>query len=271
MLRFRLPLVMMEGSDTPTKGQKMGVRVFSGYSMRAFKRMGYEDTWIGGRRVAKKLGACFSSWVPGVPRIVVGWYSCLGKITTCVSCYRCIHEYMDVYSEAKKPDASELINSPFGGRYCGPIPPRRRISLYQVLSLGFFTDKNSSYPELFGGRYSFINESWFPAEGAKLVELNRALPSCALFQGDSYQEFPHYLGSQLQGFGVLALDPRHSVCPQERIQHYLGIGLPPSVYLALAALGLMLDRVELGPDDSSTAFPLKLELVKYRWLHGEHF
>nr|CAD7399757.1 unnamed protein product [Timema poppensis] len=131
------------GARYSRQGLGNGVRVLSGYSMRAFKRMGSEDTWIGGLKVAKKLGACFPSRVPGVPRIVVGW---------------CIHEYMDVYSEAKKPDASELINSPFGGRYCGPIPPRRRISLYQVLSLGFFTDKNSSYPELFGGRYSFINE-----------------------------------------------------------------------------------------------------------------
>ncbi|XP_021914332.1 cubilin isoform X4 [Zootermopsis nevadensis] len=73
----------------------------------------------------------------------------------------CIHEYMDVYSEVQQPDASELVNSPFGGRYCGPIPPRRRISLYRALALGFYTDKNTSYPELFSGIYVFINDSTY--------------------------------------------------------------------------------------------------------------
>ncbi|XP_063244265.1 cubilin [Bacillus rossius redtenbacheri] len=71
----------------------------------------------------------------------------------------CVHEYIDVYSEVQQPKASELINSPFGGRFCGPIPPRRRISLYHVLALGFYTDKNTSFPELFEGRYAFINDS----------------------------------------------------------------------------------------------------------------
>ncbi|XP_067008195.1 bone morphogenetic protein 1 [Anabrus simplex] len=66
---------------------------------------------------------------------------------------------MDVYAEVQQPDPSELINSPFGGRYCGPIPPRRRISLYRTLALGFYTDKNATYPALFSGRYAFINDS----------------------------------------------------------------------------------------------------------------
>ncbi|KRT80064.1 CUB domain-containing protein, partial [Oryctes borbonicus] len=70
----------------------------------------------------------------------------------------CIHEYMDVYSEVSQPDPSELINSPFGGRYCGPIPPRRRISLYRAIALAFYTDKNISTSDLFSGRYQFIND-----------------------------------------------------------------------------------------------------------------
>ncbi|XP_023718957.1 bone morphogenetic protein 1 isoform X3 [Cryptotermes secundus] len=73
----------------------------------------------------------------------------------------CIHEYMDMYSEVQQPDTSELINSPFGGRYCGLIPPRRRISLYRALALGFYTDKNASHPELFSGIYAFINDSTY--------------------------------------------------------------------------------------------------------------
>lgn len=70
----------------------------------------------------------------------------------------CVHEYMDVYSEVVQPDAAELINSPFGGRYCGPIPPRRRVSLYRALALAFYTDKNVSTSNLFTGRFSFIND-----------------------------------------------------------------------------------------------------------------
>ncbi|KAK9744250.1 CUB domain [Popillia japonica] len=66
---------------------------------------------------------------------------------------------MDVYSEVAQPDPGELINSPFGGRYCGPIPPRRRVSLYRAIALAFYTDKNVSTSDLFSGRYQFINDS----------------------------------------------------------------------------------------------------------------
>lgn len=65
---------------------------------------------------------------------------------------------MDIYAEVQSPDPAELINSPFGGRYCGPIPPRRRISLYRAIALSFYTGKNETVPDLFEGRYSFINE-----------------------------------------------------------------------------------------------------------------
>lgn len=71
---------------------------------------------------------------------------------------RCGLEYMDVYAEVQSSDPAELINSPFGGRYCGPIPPRRRVSLYRAIALSFYTAKNQTVPELFEGRYNFINE-----------------------------------------------------------------------------------------------------------------
>lgn len=64
---------------------------------------------------------------------------------------------MDIYAEVQTSDAADLINSPFGGRYCGPIPPRRRISMYRAIALSFFTNKNETLPDLFTGRYSFIN------------------------------------------------------------------------------------------------------------------
>ncbi|XP_034938400.1 bone morphogenetic protein 1 isoform X2 [Chelonus insularis] len=71
----------------------------------------------------------------------------------------CAHEYMDVYTEIRSENATKLIETPFGGRYCGPIPPRRRVSLYRGIALSFYTDKNITLPSLFSGRYAFINAS----------------------------------------------------------------------------------------------------------------
>lgn len=71
----------------------------------------------------------------------------------------CVHEYMDVYAEVVSPDSADLINSPFGGRYCGPIPPRRRVSFFRSIALAFYTDKNVSTSDLFTGLYAFIDDS----------------------------------------------------------------------------------------------------------------
>ncbi|XP_037976110.2 cubilin isoform X2 [Plutella xylostella] len=73
----------------------------------------------------------------------------------------CMHEYMDIYSEMASLEAGELVNSAFGGRYCGPIPPRRRVSLHRAVALSFFTDNNYTPPTLFTGSYEFINSSEF--------------------------------------------------------------------------------------------------------------
>lgn len=66
---------------------------------------------------------------------------------------------MDIYAEIQSSDPAELINSPFSGRHCGPIPPRRRISLYRAIALSFFTNKNVTSSDVFDGVYKFINES----------------------------------------------------------------------------------------------------------------
>lgn len=68
-----------------------------------------------------------------------------------------MHEYMDIYSEMASLEAGELVNSAFGGRYCGPIPPRRRVSLHRAVALAFFTDHTYTPPTLFAGTYRFIN------------------------------------------------------------------------------------------------------------------
>ncbi|XP_055908933.1 uncharacterized protein LOC129943472 isoform X2 [Eupeodes corollae] len=79
--------------------------------------------------------------------------SAVGELPTCV------HEYMDIYSEVQSSDPADLINSPFGGRFCGTIPPRRRISMHRAIAISFFTNKNVSEPDLFEGYYRFLNAS----------------------------------------------------------------------------------------------------------------
>ncbi|XP_020283606.1 bone morphogenetic protein 1 isoform X2 [Pseudomyrmex gracilis] len=71
----------------------------------------------------------------------------------------CIHEYMDIYSEIRSENTTKLVETPFGGRFCGPIPPRKRVSLYQGIALSFYTNKNVTYPGVFGGFYRFFNAS----------------------------------------------------------------------------------------------------------------
>lgn len=71
--------------------------------------------------------------------------------------FSCGHEYMDLYTEIRSENTSKLVETPFGGRFCGPIPPRRRVSLYQGIALSFYTDKNITFPSLFSGTYAFIN------------------------------------------------------------------------------------------------------------------
>ncbi|GBP77687.1 Dorsal-ventral patterning tolloid-like protein 1 [Eumeta japonica] len=73
----------------------------------------------------------------------------------------CMHEYLDIYSELASLEAGELVNSAFGGRYCGPIPPRRRVSLHRAIALAFFTDKPYTPATLFAGTFQFINSSEF--------------------------------------------------------------------------------------------------------------
>ena len=55
--------------------------------------------------------------------------------------FRCFHEHLDMFTEIEKPDSQPLIETPFGGRFCGNNAPRERISLYQSLSLVFLTDR----------------------------------------------------------------------------------------------------------------------------------
>ena len=69
---------------------------------------------------------------------------------------RCYHEHLDLFTEIKRQDVSSLIETPFGGRYCGKIPPRSRISLYRYLSFVFNSDRDNVTEVRFSGTFRFI-------------------------------------------------------------------------------------------------------------------
>ncbi|XP_049849877.1 cubilin isoform X2 [Schistocerca gregaria] len=119
----------------------------------------------------------------------------------------CMHEYVDVYAEVVSHEASELVNSPFGGRYCGHIPPRRRISLYRALALGFYTDRNYTTADLFTGRYTFINDTQY--------EIGTPIP-------DSPCSFTVHASSKRQGEIVSPTYP--GAYPKELYCSYLFLG-----------------------------------------------
>lgn len=83
---------------------------------------------------------------------------------------------MDIYSEIRSENTTKLIETPFGGRFCGPIPPRRRVSLYQGIALSFFTDKNVTLPNIFSGIYKFINACKCPVSNDQFLIAHTYFP-----------------------------------------------------------------------------------------------
>jgi hypothetical protein len=65
---------------------------------------------------------------------------------------------VDLYTELEEP-SQDLIKTPFGGRYCGRTVPRKRISMYQTLVFGFYTDQRTVDDQVFQGNYEFIDAS----------------------------------------------------------------------------------------------------------------
>ncbi|XP_014468464.1 PREDICTED: dorsal-ventral patterning tolloid-like protein 1 isoform X2 [Dinoponera quadriceps] len=106
----------------------------------------------------------------------------------------CVHEYMDIYSEIRSENTTKLIETPFGGRFCGPIPPRRRVSLYQGIALSFFTDKNMTVPSIFSGIYKFINASEYEV-GTPAPSTPCSFTISALAKGTGNILSPTYPGS----------------------------------------------------------------------------
>ena len=71
--------------------------------------------------------------------------------------FRCYHEHVDMFTEVRsKTDQLALVETPFGGRYCGKIPPRQRISLYKTMVFIFLSDRDNVTAARFSGTFSFI-------------------------------------------------------------------------------------------------------------------
>jgi len=73
-------------------------------------------------------------------------------------CSRCVHDYIDVYTQAKEPNP-DLLDVPLHGRYCGTgmdLLPRLLISMHNIFILGFYTDHQKE-ERGFLAEYTFIN------------------------------------------------------------------------------------------------------------------
>uniref|UniRef100_A0AC35TUK3 CUB domain-containing protein n=1 Tax=Rhabditophanes sp. KR3021 TaxID=114890 RepID=A0AC35TUK3_9BILA len=76
----------------------------------------------------------------------------------------CEIEYIDIYSELGDA-TSNLLEAALGGRYCGGVAPKIRISLKNVLILVFHSRVGAKRTEelLLKGRYSFISDQKYVA------------------------------------------------------------------------------------------------------------
>ena len=61
----------------------------------------------------------------------------------------CYHEYLDLFTELRKPDDQSLIQTPFGGRYCGKIPPRQEPINKRTVTETSFVMLCKHYPAMF--------------------------------------------------------------------------------------------------------------------------
>ncbi|CAB3410749.1 unnamed protein product [Caenorhabditis bovis] len=75
----------------------------------------------------------------------------------------CDIEYIDIYSEIESVD-EDILSSALGGRYCGTVAPKVRISLHRIMKL-ILHSRSTTRDENYGFRakYSFIDEAKYIA------------------------------------------------------------------------------------------------------------
>jgi CUB domain len=101
----------------------------------------------------------------------------------------CLHEYIDLYTELRNASEDLVQTDKFGGRFCGRIAPRPRISLFNTIVLVFSSDQKALAPHLFSGTFEFINASIYdmgtpapPSSCAFVVSLLFLPMHCYLFR-----------------------------------------------------------------------------------------
>ena len=81
-------------------------------------------------------------------------------MSSTVSIYRCLHDYVDLYSQARSED-EDLLDVPLHGRYCGhdmESLPHLLVSMHNIFIIGFYTDKIRT-EKGFLGTYEFTDAS----------------------------------------------------------------------------------------------------------------
>jgi len=97
----------------------------------------------------------------------------------------CFHEHIDIFTEIANPDMQPLIETPFGGRFCGQNIPRLRISLFQSLSMVFLTDRKNITEGRFTGYYEFISNEKYRKIGIPDMNAEGRSSLCSfLIQGN---------------------------------------------------------------------------------------
>ena len=73
----------------------------------------------------------------------------------------CLKEYIDLYTELRNSTEDLVQTDKFGGRFCGKLAPRARVSLYNTIVLVFSTDREQVGANIFSGSYEFLNASMY--------------------------------------------------------------------------------------------------------------
>ena len=157
--------------------------------------------------------------------------------------FRCFHEHLDMFTEIEKPDSQPLIETPFGGRFCGNNAPRERISLYQSLSLVFLTDRwkagllsinqiNDIFQRTnvtetrFVGSYEFISDEKYTSIGVADGQAYGKDSLCTFtIYGNKYKGRNNKTGEMFSPTypGVRLLCLTFKICTEKNVQYWIFI------------------------------------------------
>ncbi|XP_014665345.1 PREDICTED: tolloid-like protein 1 [Priapulus caudatus] len=97
---------------------------------------------------------------------------------------RCHEDYVDIYAELQQPEIRlEDAETTISGRYCGRIAPRTRISLYNIIIVGFYSNDNVQ-ERGFNASYHFMkDERYHVGEKAPGTICDQTITAAAYSEG----------------------------------------------------------------------------------------